>query len=144
MAEASDRYCPVCGRISPPHVQMCQCGERFSPTPGVQLAPLPEGPAVVFSNGRENLASVGMFLSIAGVCLFRWWPIALTCSVGGFILSLAALNSNRRGMAITGLVLGIIGLTLAVLSALGIFDLLMWLWKIGARPRIIHVVSTGS
>ena len=77
------------------------------PTPAFQSAPAPQG---------NGLAVAGLVLGIIAVAFFWMWPIAIICGILGIVFGAIGvskakrLGGTKRGMALAGLILGILGL----------------------------------
>jgi hypothetical protein len=65
---------------------------------------------------RSGLAIASMVLGIVGVVLFCIWYISLPSAILALIFGSISRQSKNRGMAITGIVLGIVCLGLTLLA----------------------------
>lgn len=84
-------------------------------TPEPQQMSAPQQPS-----GSNGLAIAGMVLGIVALVLFCVWYISLPAAVVGLILSVMARKKAKEtgvggGMAMTGLVLSVIALAIALL-----------------------------
>lgn len=64
-----------------------------------------------------------MILGIIGLIFCWFWPVGLTCSIGGIVLGAISIAKNmRKGMGIAGLICGILGVIVGfiVLIAVGV------------------------
>lgn len=69
---------------------------------------------------KKGLSIASMILGIVSVVLCCVWYISVPCSVLAIIFGIIGKKKGGRGMAIAGLVLGIIALALYVLAILGV------------------------
>lgn len=109
------KKCPYCGAEYYDGAKQCpSCRETLEETVN-PLYDAPEGA----SGGSIGFAVVSLILGIiAVVCNCGLYGIALPCGIISIVLGAIAMKRNYagRGMAVAGLVLGIIAISLGVLA----------------------------
>ena len=96
-----------------------------------QQPPAPIDAAAPPAAQTNGLAVAGLVLGIASAALFFLWFVAIPCGIVGIVLSIIGLGRSKTrgkgmGMAMTGLILSVLGLLAALVFAIG---WLIWLWR---------------
>lgn len=103
--ELENLVCPECNKKISKYDSSCKnCGYDLTSK-------------VFTSKNRDSYALVGMIL---GLCSIIAWIIPLIgypCTIIGIIFSACAMGSNKKGMAITGLILSIIFLIVTLINS---------------------------
>lgn len=82
---------------------------------------------------KKGFCIASMVLGIVALVLFWMWYIAIPCAILAIIFGILGIKSTQKGMAITGVVTGSIGLIVSIIlivfivivgMALGIYDVL--------------------
>ena len=89
----------------------------YSPPPETPMTPPPPAPAPApaASNGRGWMAITSLVLGIINFCAMFIPFCGGVLPIVGLILGILGLNSNRRGMAIVGIVLAVITLCFTII-----------------------------
>jgi len=88
----------------------------------------PPQPPVQNPNDHSGLAIAALVLGIVGVTSWLLPICGLPINILALIFGAIGIKSSKQGMAITGLVLGSIGVLLAILNAVLGFALLSEAW----------------
>lgn len=100
-------FCPECNKELSSKATMCpSCGYELKGSKNIQ------------KNSKDTLSLVGMIL---GFCSVIAWIIPLLgfpCTIVGIILSSCSMNSNKKGFAITGLILCIVFLVVTLINSI--------------------------
>lgn len=65
-------------------------------------------------SAKDGMASAGYFCSLLSIFLWLLPPVGFVASILGFILSILSLSSNKRKLAMWGLIISIVGIILSV------------------------------
>ena len=110
---------------------MCpKCAANLAvPTPEkppeyIPAAPPGEASPRQFSPG-ETKAIASLVLGVCGLCFFHCCPIGLPCALVGLVMGGYGIRSERRGLAIAGIVL--CGLAVVLNLAYLAFVFVLWL-----------------
>ena len=83
-------------------------------------------------NESKGLSIAAMVLGIVSLCMLCLWYVSIPCAILAVIFGLVGRKKGGKGMAITGLVLGVIALT---------FDIVIIVGFIGLAGEILSSVS---
>ncbi len=101
-------FCPECDKQLSSKATMCpNCGYELKKV-GTQVQ----------KNGKDTLSLVGMILGFCSILAWLLPILGYPCTIVGIILSACGMNSNKKGFAITGLVLSIIFLVVTLINSL--------------------------
>jgi ribosomal protein L40E len=119
----ADMFCPKCGEKNPDDSRFCsKCGAALV----IPTAPAPapaSAPATAPSVAGERTSGMAITSLVTGIAGFLFYPVAVIAIIFGAI-AMGQINKDPtlkgKGMAITGLVLGI------VVCAIWIITLVFW------------------
>ena len=80
-------------------------------------------PAAKLQSRHDGKAIAGLVLGIASVVFSWFWLLALPLSVVGIIMSVIGLKSQKRGMAVGGLITSIVGFIFMVVIVVVIISM---------------------
>ena len=79
--------------------------------PAYSSAPSMGMPAATVGDSKRNgQATAGLVLGIISLVMFWFWPICMPVGIVGIVMAALGMKSQKKGMAIGGLVTSIIGL----------------------------------
>ena len=70
---------------------------------------------------KKGMCVASMVLGIVSLVLFCAWYLSIPCAILAIIFSIRANKAGKNGMATAGLIMGIIGLILAIIVAIAVF-----------------------
>ncbi len=131
-------FCSQCGKQNPDDINFCQhCGTpvvHTTPSPALAVDEQPietttQNPNTSLEeNGKKGLAIAGLILSCSGLgisvilCFFGGMMMGIPLCIAGIILSAVNMkNTSSKAVALTGLIIGIVGVVIGFLMMICFF-----------------------